>query len=123
MIETIIQRRLTGPAPLAGGRVYGGVAPEGVARPYITHFHMGGETGMAFCGPDGSDGGSVQVDVWANSRGEATALAWQVYHRLTAQDSEFAADSIRRLPSAYETDTKLHRVSWEVAATTTIPEP
>lgn len=61
MIETIIQQRLAG---LAGGRVYGGVAPDPVQRPYITHFHVGGELGMAFCGPDGSDSGSVQIDCW-----------------------------------------------------------
>lgn len=118
MIETIIQQRLAG---LAGGRVYGGVAPDPVQRPYITHFHVGSELGMAFCGPDGSDAGSVQIDCWAGSRGEATELAWQVYRRLASQDSTFAAESIRRLPSAYEPDTKLHRVSWEVAATTEVP--
>lgn len=123
MIETIIQARLTQAPALAGGRVYAGVAPPTVARPYITHFHVGGELGMAFCGPDGSDSGSVQIDCWAESRSAATALAWQVYHRLTAQDSEFAASSIRRLPSGYEPDTKLHRVSWEVAATTETPTP
>lgn len=118
MIEAIIQQRLAG---LAGGRVYGGVAPDSVQRPYITHFHVGGELGMAFCGPDGSDAGSVQIDCWAASRGEATSLGWQVYHLLKEQDSEFAAESIRRLPSGYEPDTKLHRVSWEVAATTATP--
>lgn len=118
MIETIIQQRLAG---LAGGRVYAGVAPDSVQRPYITHFHVGGEIGMAFRGPDGSDAGSVQIDCWAGSRGEATSLAWQVYHRLTPQDSQFAVESIRRLPSGYEMDTKLHRVSWEVAATTETP--
>lgn len=117
MIETIIQQRLAG---LAGGRVYGGVAPDPVQRPYITHFHVGGELGMAFCGPDGSDAGSVQIDCWADSRGAATALAWQVYQRLIAQDAAFAAESIRRLPSAYEGDTKLHRVSWEVSALTRV---
>ncbi len=119
MIETKIQTRL---ATLAGGRVYGGVAPSTVARPYITHFHMGGELGVTFCGPDGSDEGSVQIDCWADSRGAATALAWQVFHALAEQDIDFALDSIRRLPSAYEPDTKLHRVSWEVAVTTTTPD-
>lgn len=118
MIETIIQQRLAG---LAGGRIYGGVAPDPVQRPYITHFHVGGELGMAFCGPDGSDDGSVQIDCWAGSRGEATELAWQVYRCLAKQDSTFAADSIRRLPSKYEPDTKLHCVSWEVAAITEVP--
>lgn len=118
MIEAIIQQRLSG---LAEGRVYGGVAPDPVQRPYITHFHVGGELGMAFCGPDGSDAGSVQIDCWAASRGEATSLGWQVYHLLKEQDSQFAAESIRRLPSGYEPDTKLHRVSWEVAATTETP--
>lgn len=118
MIETVIQSRL---ASLAGGRVFGGVAPDPVARPYITHFHMGGQLGVAFCGPDGSDQGSVQIDCWADSRGAATALAWQVYAALKPHTPDFAASSIRRLPSAYEPDTKLHRVSWEVAGTTETP--
>lgn len=121
MIETKIQARLSAAPGLAGGRVYGGVAPEGVARPYITHFHMGGQLGVTYCGPDGSDEGSVQIDCWAESRGEATALAWQVFHRLKAAGTDFAVDSIRRLPSEYEPDTKLHRVSWEVSATTETP--
>lgn len=116
MLEKLIQDRLES---LAGGRVYGGVAPDPVQRPYITHFHMGGELGVTFCGPDGSDEGSVQIDCWAASRGEATALAWQVFNALRDAGDDFAVDSIRRLPSAYEPDTKLHRVSWEVAVTTT----
>lgn len=129
MIETLIQKRLVESPALAGGRVYGGVAPDSVRlapeasrRPYITHFHMGGELGMTFCGPDGSDQGGGQIDCWAGSRGEATALAWQVFHRITATGTDFAVDSIRRLPSDYEPDTKLHRVSWEVTATTTTPD-
>jgi len=119
MIETLIQNRLK---TLVNGRVYGGVAPDSVTRPYITHFHMGGELGVTFCGPDGSDEGSVQIDCWAASRGEATTNAWQVFHALKAHGPDFAVDSIRRLPSAYEPDTKLHRVSWEVAITTTTPD-
>lgn len=119
MIETMIQNRLR---LLAGGRVYGGVAPDAVQRPYITHFHMGGELGVTFCGPDGSDEGSVQIDCWAASRGEATTIAWEVFHALKTPGTDFAVDSIRRLPSAYEQDTKLHRVSWEVAITTTTPD-
>lgn len=116
MLEVLIQNRLE---HLAGGRVYGGVAPTTVARPYITHFHMGGELGVTYCGPDGSDQGSVQIDCWADSRGAATALGWQVFNALRDAGDDFAVDSIRRLPSAYEPDTKLHRVSWEVAVTTT----
>jgi hypothetical protein len=121
MIETLIQNRLKVDPALADGRVYGGVAPDPVLRPYITHFHMGGELGVTFCGPDGSDPGAVQIDCWAETRGAATALAWQVYHRLKTPGPDFAIDSIRRLPSAYEPDTKLHRVSWEVAVTTETP--
>lgn len=120
MIETKIQTRL---ATLAGGRVYAGVAPSPVARPYITHFHMGGELGVVFSGADGSDEGSVQIDCWADSRGAATALGWEVFHTLAAPGPDFAIDSIRRLPSAHEPDTKLHRVSWEVAVTTETPDP
>lgn len=116
MLEALIQNRL---AHLAGGRVYGGVAPDPVQRPYITHFHMGGDLGVTFCGPDGSDRGSVQIDCWAASRRAATALGWEVFNALKDQGDDFAVDSIRRLPSAYEPDTKLHRVSWEVAVTTT----
>lgn len=129
MIEVLIQKRLELAPALADGRVYGGIAPDSVRkepettrRPYITHFHMGGDLGMTFCGPDGSDQGSVQIDCWANDRGTATALAWQVIARLKTQGTDFAVDTIRRLPSDYEPDTKLHRVSWEVTATTTTPD-
>lgn len=117
-IEKLIQQRLTS---LAGGRVYGGLAPSPVARPYITHFHLGGELGMTFAGTDGSDGGSVQVDCWADTRADAVALAWEVKRLLDQQDGELAASNIRRLPSDYEADTKLFRASWEVEATTQTP--
>lgn len=118
MIEKIIQSLLTAQPALAGGQVYPDVAPDPVQRPYITHHYVGGELGMTFCGPDGSETDTVQIDCWAENRGEATTLALQVYKRLSVQNTDFAASSIRRLPSAYDPDTKLHRASWEVAITT-----
>ena len=120
MIETIIQRLLTAQPALAGGQVYTDVVPDPVQSPYITHHYLGGELGMTFRGPDGSEAGSVQIDCWAESAGEATTLALQVYKRLSEQNTDFAASSIRRLPSAYDLNTKLHRVSWEVAITIAI---
>jgi len=122
MIERLIQARLKREPAIAAGRVFDGVAPTPVQRPYVRHFHMGGELGVTFCGPDGSDEGSVQIDCFSEFRAGATDLGWDVFRRLKEAGPDFAVDSIRRLPSAYEPDTKLYRVSWEVAVTTNTPD-
>lgn len=66
-------------SPLAGGRVFPDVAPLSTPRPYITYQQIGGRVLAPLSGtvPD-KQHGLFQVNVWADSRAAAAALALQV---------------------------------------------
>lgn len=64
---------------LAGGEVYPDVAPENTPVPYITFQAVGGEP-MNFVSGDipGKTSTRMQINVWAKTRLEASALGEQV---------------------------------------------
>jgi hypothetical protein len=61
---------------LAGGQIFPDVAPEGTPVPYITYQAVGGEP-INFISGDkpGKTNTRMQVNVWAATRLEASALA------------------------------------------------
>jgi hypothetical protein len=75
-IEEMIYAVLRG---LAGGRVFPDVAPENTATPYITYQAVGGEV-MNFLSGDRPDKAltRMQINVWSETRIEASALGAQV---------------------------------------------
>lgn len=81
-IESLLFSALKG---LVGNRCYPDVAPDKTQRPYITYQQVGGQ---AINFVDGSDPGKrnarMQVNVWADSRAQASALAQQVESALRA---------------------------------------
>jgi hypothetical protein len=81
-IEELIYTALHG---LAGGRVYPDIAPENEPTPYITFQAVGGEP-MNFISGDRPDKAStrMQVNVWAQTRIEASALGAQVEDAMRA---------------------------------------
>ena len=93
---------------LVGGRVYPDVAPAGAVVPYITYQQVGG---VAFAyldkSPADRKNGRVQINVWATTRAEATALILQAETALTASTS-FQASPIGAHANDYEDDTKLY---------------
>lgn len=64
---------------LVGDRVYPDVAPLSTPRPYITYQQIGGQV-LSYVGPEvpSEKNGSFQINVWADSRLAAAALALQV---------------------------------------------
>jgi hypothetical protein len=95
-------------SPLVAGRVYPDIAPAGVALPYITYQQVGG-VALAYLDKTPADrkNGRLQINVWAATRAESTALILQAETALTASTS-FQASPIGAHANDYEQDTKYY---------------
>jgi hypothetical protein len=67
-----------GVAALAADRVYTEVLPQAPAVPAVVFTEVAGEDDVALDGPTGASSRRVQVDAWAKTRAEATALGLAV---------------------------------------------
>ena len=95
MIEESITAAL---APLFGGRVFPDEAPFNTQRPYAFYTQVGGqEPSFIDKTPSGIRNARMQINVWANTRKEATVLARQVSAALIA-----AADMEARPEGAFQ---------------------
>jgi hypothetical protein len=93
---------------LVGGRVYPDVAPQPVAKPYITFQQVGGQA-IAFLESAvvGKRNGRFQVNVWGVTRIEAAATM------RAAEDALVVNTTLRAIPQAapvstYEPETGLY---------------
>ena len=98
---------------MVDGRVYFGVAPEDAAQPRLIIQTVSGAAGFTLAGWDGSSDLTIQLDAWGESYLQAITLAGQAFTAMTTDDEDFTTGSADRLPDAFESDTKLHSVSWE----------
>lgn len=65
-------------SPLAGGRVFPDVAPEGTARPYLTYQQVGGDALNFMEGTmPGKRNARIQINAWADTRLAASELSEQ----------------------------------------------
>jgi hypothetical protein len=92
---------------LVSNRVYPDVAPQGVAKPYLTYQQVGGRA-IAYLESAvvGYRNARIQVNVWHTSRLAANTLARSV------EDTLVASTTIRAIPlgslvSVHEPDTNL----------------
>lgn len=106
---------------LVANRVFPDIAPDLTARPYITYQQVGGkavnflEQGAAGAVMTGSpsapinpsqSNARIQINVWADTRGQASTLAKQVEDALRALTALHT--TVEGAPIAsYEADTKL----------------
>jgi hypothetical protein len=103
-IEATVYATLQG---LVSGRMYPDVAPEATLRPYLTYQKVGGAAvNFLDQAPPGTSNARIQVNVWADTRGSAAALARII------EDTLRAAPGLRVTVeggpvSIYEPDTKL----------------
>lgn len=67
-----------GVAALAGGRVYSEVLPQGGDVPAVVFTEVAADEDLALDGPTGARSARVQIDAWARTRAEATALGHAV---------------------------------------------
>lgn len=104
-IEADIFAALSG---LAAGGVYPDLAPLDTPRPYITYQQVGGEA-VAFLerALPSKKNGRYQVNVWADTRTSAAALALQVEAAFVTASS-FQGSAVGAPVATYEPDTKLY---------------
>jgi hypothetical protein len=108
MIDDLIFAVLRSLAPNADGsaRVFPDIAPKGTPRPYITYQSVGGQPVVTLDGADETRNCRMQVNVWADQRGNARATMESVI-------STLCGDPVDAVPlgdpeSIYEEDTKLY---------------
>jgi hypothetical protein len=97
-------------APLAPTTAFGGADPT--VRPRITYQVITGSYNETLRGT-GPYRGRRQIDIWALTYAAARGLADQAK---VALRSGLNVGAITDNPDDYEADTKLHRVSFDVAA-------
>jgi len=109
-VETAIYAALNALAP-----TFPTVAPQGTtALPRITYQRVAGSDAPNYAGDGmGATSVRVQVDVWALDYATARRLSDQARAALYAA---LTVGSITDNPSDYESDTKLHRASFDVEA-------
>ena len=75
-----------GVAALAADRVYTEVLPQSPALPAVVFTEVAGGEDYALDGPTGAGTRRVQVDAWAKTRAEATALGAALSAALSGHD-------------------------------------
>lgn len=92
---------------LVSGRVFPDIAPEGVAKPYITYQQVGGDAVnyVEAAVPD-TQNARVQINVWALTRVEASALGEQAENVLRLL-TDVQTTVLGARVSVHEADTNL----------------
>lgn len=103
-------------AALAADRVYTEVLPQAPAVPAVVFTEVAGDEDYALDGPTGASSRRVQVDAWAKTRAEATALANAVKAALSGHAGAaagFAVEGAFLLSERWDFDaeTSLYRTS------------
>ncbi|WP_036114475.1 MULTISPECIES: tail completion protein gp17 [Luteibacter] len=109
-VETALYAALKNLAP-----TFPTLAPQGTtALPRITYQRVAGGDASTYAGDGmGATNVRVQVDVWASDYPAARKLSDQARAALYAA---LAVGQVTDNPSDYESDTKLHRASFDVEA-------
>lgn len=104
-VEADIAAALTG---LVSGRVFPDIAPPSTVRPYITYQQVGGQTLQPLDNslPDKKNG-RFQLDVWADTRLAAAALALQVEAALVGS-AVFTCRALGAHANRHEPDERLY---------------
>jgi hypothetical protein len=105
-----------GVAARAGDRVYTEVLPQAGVVPAVVFTEVAGDDDLALDGPTGTSSRRVQVDSWAKTRAEATALGLAVKAALVGHVGAAAGLSVEGafLLSErwdFDTETALYRTS------------
>lgn len=106
-----IDVQLTAALKTVAARVSPHPAPENTTRPYVTYQRVTGKRHTTLNSGAGAPRADFQVDVWANSKGEARTLADSL---IDALPGLLKVGDISDNPDDYEPDTKLHRASFDV---------
>ena len=118
-LGTFIRQLLVGDAgvaALAGGRVYSEVLPQHGTVPAVVFSVVAGDSDADLEGPTGVGSRRVQVDSWAGTRAEATALSLAVRALLDGYSGGAAGLDVQAVFHLterwdFEAETKLFRTS------------
>ncbi len=86
-------------------------APASTTRPYVTFQRINGRRHATLNSGAGAPRGTFQVDVWADSSQDARRLADELADALPRL---LKVGDLTENSDDYETDTKLHRASFDV---------
>lgn len=101
--------------PVFDGRAYRSTAPDSPVKPYATFFRVVGVEGVTLDENGGTDNESdtrIQIDIWALSGVDVDAKAAAVK---AALKSWHISNVVLLEQDGYETDTKLHRITLDIA--------
>jgi len=107
-----LDQALTAALKAHAGRVSPAPAPSGTARPYVTYQRVGGVRHATLNSGIGAPRATFQVDVWADTKGEARILADALIDTLPGL---LKVGDVSDNPDDYEADTKLHRAGFDIA--------
>ena len=111
MIEPLVFARIK---PLAGGRIFPGVAPANTSPPYLTYRRTGGDRDWTLAGPSGALKASIQVNAWAGTPKEAAQIMDQVIGLISPAGADFACTGAQDVDAVDdELTTKLHGAAME----------
>lgn len=122
MAERAIIARLkahAGTAALVSDRVYGAVAPQNVANPYITLFRVSTDRPSAMGADIGIARARIQVNAWSNTYASAKSVSAQIrdaLQRYTGTSGTVVVLDIFMLTEQdmYEPDTQIHHIAVDV---------
>ena len=105
-----------GVAALAAGRVFTEVLPQGGAVPAVVFNQVAGDDDVALDGPTGVGSFRVQVDAWAKTRADATALGLAVRAALAGHSGAAAGLEVQAVFLLterwdFDSETSLYRTS------------
>ena len=105
-----------GVAALVGDRVFTEVLPQAPTVPAVVFAQVAGDEDVALDGPTGVGSRRVQIDAWAKSRAEATALALAVRAALAGHSGAAAGFEVHGVFLLterwdFEPETSLYRTS------------
>jgi hypothetical protein len=112
-----------GVAALAGDRVYTEVLPQACDLPAVVFTEVGGDEDVALDGPTGISARRLQVDAWARTRAEATALGLAVRRVLSGHVGAAEGLDVQTIALAaqrwdFDAETSLYRTSQDYDAWT-----
>ena len=105
-----------GVAALAADRVYTEVLPQGPVVPAVVFTEVAGDDDVALDGPTGASSRRVQMDSWARTRAEATALGLVAKAALAGHTGAAAGFSVEGVFLVaerwdFDSETALYRTS------------
>ena len=112
MIETALFDRLKAEVALVSNRIYAGVAPQGIDKPYITFHRLSAGYNYTHSGRSGAAAPRFQVSIFDIGYNSAKTIQAQVVTALEDwRTSDIQGVQIESIQDIHEQETKLYHVA------------